>query len=140
MRLHKAAATPTIMAATGPNKIKLADAAPASAAEEADSALLGKNGAASGAPAKVVNSQEQPIDLTQLPKAAASPEGQAAAEARPAGSASPFPEPKKVKTFLVRPDGTMIGAASSRSGLRHRQHTGPGSSRSFAGRNGRPRG
>ena len=105
--------TPTIMAATGPNKIKLADAAPASAAEEADSALLGKNGAASGAPAKVVNSQEQPIDLTQLPKAAASPEGQAAAEVRPAGSASPFPEPKKVKTFLVRPDGTMIGAAST---------------------------
>ena len=107
-------AAPTIMAAAGPNKIKLADTSSNTTPEDADSALLSKNGASGSGPAKVVDSQEQPIDLTQLPKAAAAPEAQSSVDATPTGSASPFPEPRKVKTFLVRPDGTMI--ASPRSG------------------------
>ena len=100
---------PTILAASGPNKIKLADPA-GGTPEDADAALLSRNGAAaSGGPAKVVNSQEQPIDLAQLPKAAAKP----SSGPMPAVSdGGPFPEPRKVKTFIVHPDATGFGGAS----------------------------
>ena len=105
------AGAPVILASTMPDKIKQADASTTANAEDADAALLSRNGETNGGPAKVVNSQEQPIDLAQLPKAEATPAS--AAEALPANSQSPFPEPRKVKTFLVRPDGTMIPTASA---------------------------
>ncbi len=95
---------PTIMAANGPNKIKLADPS-ATAPVDADAALLNKGGVPGGT-ARVVNSQEQPIDLAQLPKTAARTDTDA-------GGGGFFPQPRKVKTFVVRPDGTIVGAATS---------------------------
>ena len=90
---------PTILAATGPTKVKQEDPS-ATAPEDKDAALLNKNtGSAPGA-AKVVQSEEQPTDLGQLPRAN---DG-----AAPAAAASPFPEAKKVRTFVVHPDGTPI--------------------------------
>ena len=97
---------PTIMAATGPNKVKLDNSAETTP-EDADAALLNKNSAPSSAPTKVVNSQEQPIDLAQLPKAAP------ADGALDPASSNPFPEPRKVKTFVVRPDGSMSSTIPS---------------------------
>ncbi len=100
-----ASTAPTILAASGPTKIKQ-DTASDTTPEDADAALLSKNGASSGGPVRVVNSQEQPIDLGQLPKSADSQ-----AEGSSNGS-SPFPQPKKVKTFLVRPDGTLVNSTN----------------------------
>jgi hypothetical protein len=112
-----ARAAPTIMAAAGPTKVKLDDGS-ATAPEDKDAALLNKNGNAASGPVKVVMSQEQPVDLGQLPKTADLADG---ARPLPPASASPFPESKKVKTFLVHPDGTMLSdagtPASSDAGL-----------------------
>ncbi len=105
------AGAPVILASTTPDKIKQADASSTTNAEDADAALLSRNGETNGGPVKVVNSQEQPIDLAQLPKAESAPAS--SAEAPPANSQSPFPEPRMVKTFLVRPDGTMIPTGSA---------------------------
>jgi hypothetical protein len=104
-----ARAAPTIMAAAGPTKVKLDDGS-ATAPEDKDAALLNKNGSAASGPVKVVTSQEQPVDLGQLPKTADLADG---ARPLPPASANPFPESKKVKTFLVHPDGTMLSDAGT---------------------------
>ncbi|WP_237480092.1 SPOR domain-containing protein [Lichenibacterium dinghuense] len=96
---------PTIMAATGPTKLKVDDPG-ATAPEDQDAALLNK-GTVSTGPVKIVSSQEQPADLGQLPKTSDLADG---ARPLPPPSPSPFPEPKKVKTFVVHPDGTMLSA------------------------------
>ncbi len=104
---------PTILAATGPTKVKLDDGS-TTAPEDQDAALLNKNGKQATGPVKVVSSEEQPVDLAQLPKA---PDAADGAQPLPPAS-SPFPEPKKVKTFLVHLDGTTLDdaqAAQSRS-------------------------
>lgn len=104
---------PTILAATGPTKVKLDDGS-TTAPEDQDAALLNKNGKQAAGPVKVVSSEEQPVDLAQLPKA---PDAADGAQPLPPAS-SPFPEPKKVKTFLVHLDGTTLDdaqAAQSRS-------------------------
>ena len=106
---------PTIMAATGPTKVKV-EGANATAPEDQDAALLNKNGNVSSGPVKIVSSQEQPVDLGQLPRTSDLADG---ARPLPAPTPSPFPEPKKVKTFVVHPDGTMLsadGAPSSTAG------------------------
>ena len=90
---------PTILAASGPTKVKQDDPG-ATAPEDKDAALLSKGPRPIAGPVKVVQSEEQPADLGQLPKA-----GDGAAMAQPS---SPFPEAKKVKTFVVHPDGTPI--------------------------------
>ncbi|MGI3899752.1 MAG: SPOR domain-containing protein [Janthinobacterium lividum] len=104
---------PTIMAATGPTKVKMDDNS-ATAPEDQDAALLSKSGAVSSGPVKIVSSQEQPADLGQLPKSDLAD----GARPLPSPSASPFPEPKKVKTFLVHPDGTMLSGDPAPSGTR----------------------
>ncbi len=104
---------PTIMAATGPTKVKMDDGS-AAAPEDQDAALLNKTGSVSSGPVKIVSSQEQPADLGQLPKADLAD----GARPLPPPSASPFPEPKKVKTFLVHPDGTMLSGDPAPSGTR----------------------
>ena len=104
---------PTILAASGPTKVKLDDGS-ATAPEDQDAALLNRNGKPAVGPVKVVSSEEQPVDLAQLPKA---PDAADGAQPLPQPS-SPFPEPKKVKTFLVHLDGTTLDdaqAAQSRS-------------------------
>ena len=106
---------PTILAATGPTKVKLDDGS-ATAPEDQDAALLNKNGKPVAGPVKVVSSEEQPVDLAQLPN---SPDAAEGAQPLPQAS-SPFPEPKKVKTFLVHLDGTTLDdtqAAQSRSAV-----------------------
>ena len=104
---------PTIMAATGPTKVKVQDAG-ATAPEDQDAALLNKNGSMSSGPVKIVSSQEQPVDLGQLPKTSDLADG---ARPLPPASPSPFPEPKRVKTFVVHPDGTMLsGDAAATAG------------------------
>ena len=99
---------PTILAATGPTKIKLDDGS-ATAPEDQDAALLNKNGKPAAGPVKVVSSEEQPVDLAQLPK---SPDVAEGAQPLPQAT-SPFPEPKKVKTFLVHLDGTTLDDAQA---------------------------
>ena len=98
-------AAPTIMAATGPTKVKIDDPG-ATAPEDQDAALLNKTGSVYSGPVKIVSSQEQPADLDQLPKADLAD----GARPLPPPMPSPFPEPKKVKTFLVHPDGTMLSS------------------------------
>ena len=99
---------PTILAATGPTKVKLDDAS-TTAPEDQDAALLNKTGKPAAGPVKVVSSEEQPVDLAQLPK---SPDAADGAQPLPQAS-SPFPEPKKVKTFLVHLDGTTLDEAQA---------------------------
>ncbi len=87
--------------------------------------MLEKSASDNVSNAKVVNTQEQPADLSQLPPApapaavapAAAPalepqinDGRVAMTTGPVGSnPSPFPEPRKVKTILIRPDGSVVG-------------------------------
>lgn len=97
---------PTIMAATGPTKVKVEDPG-TTAPEDQDAALLNKNANLSSGPVKIVSSEEQPVDLGQLPKTSDLADG---ARPLPPPTPSPFPEPKKVKTFVVHPDGTMLSA------------------------------
>lgn len=99
---------PTIMADEAPVKVQSPDMANDGSAD-ANTALLEKTGSNKVDNAKVVTNQEQPVDLGQLPKGAVAHAD--AASALAAGSASPFPEPRKVKTILIRPDGSVVGEA-----------------------------
>jgi len=98
------ASAPTIKAATGP--MKVTPEAPAPSTTPTNSAsVLDKAGEKIGA-SRVVTSEEQPVDLSQV-RTASIP---AAGSARPA---SAFPEPIKVKTVSVRPDGTIISSSDA---------------------------
>jgi hypothetical protein len=117
----------TISAANGPAKIHPETAAGTVIPQ--DASILG--GSPQQPPVAVVNNVEQPADLTapaNLPEAQATPPraivglatGAASvpvpappAQAQPQPSAEPLSiadliEPKKVKTVLVRPDGTLL--------------------------------
>ena len=94
--------TPTIKAATGP--MKVAPEAPAQSNAPASASVLDKAGEKIGA-SRVVTSEEQPLDLSQVRSVSAP-----AAAARPATG---FPEPIKVKTVSVRPDGTIISSTDA---------------------------
>lgn len=94
-------APPTILAVAGPAKVQ--PPAPASSSDEGQSepsTLLDKNKSDGTATAKVVDSVEQPVDLSQA--------------VRPAPDApdasNPFPTPRKVRTLMVRPDGTVLAS------------------------------
>jgi hypothetical protein len=117
----------TISAANGPAKIHPETAAGTVIPQ--DASILG--GSPQQPPVAVVNNVEQPADLTapaNLPEAQATPPRAIAglatgaasvpvpappAQAQPQPSAEPLNiadliEPKKVKTVLVRPDGTLL--------------------------------
>ncbi len=85
---------PFIKASNEPTKIQ-----PQVASSDGDSqniSILDHSSDHTNMPTKVVNNEEQPIDLTQAAKP---------------GAPHPIPsEPKKVRTVSVRPDGTIIGA------------------------------
>ena len=94
--------TPVIKAATGP--MKVAPEAPAQSSTPSNSAsVLDKAGEKIGA-SRMVTSEEQPADLSQV-RTGSIPAGGA-----PARSGSAFPEPIKVKTVSVRPDGTIVSS------------------------------
>ena len=95
---------PTIKAAVGP--LKVVPEAPAPTSGQSTATVLDKSGEKIGA-SRVVTKEEQPVDLSQVRTASIPAVG---ASARPAGA---FPEPIKVKTVSVRPDGTIISSADA---------------------------
>ena len=104
-----AASAPTILAAAGPSKVQPEKTASDPDAPSEPSTLLDKNKNDGTASAKVVSSTEQPVDLNQVVKSA---QTAAADEPRPSTAGS-FPEPRKVKTVMVRPDGSIISVSTA---------------------------
>lgn len=113
---------PTIMASADPVKVA-PPAAPAAPADQADSLLARKPaGAKPDAGAKAVGRAEEPVDLAReaqkivrtVPVAGAQdpsiPRTPTGDSAQPDRLGSVFPEPKRVRTVSIRPDGTVIGA------------------------------
>lgn len=100
-------APPTIMADTGPSKVQPPDTSNQSTGGDGTTALLEKSASDNVNNATVVNTQESPVDLSQLPKPAASAQPDDGRVATGNG-ANPFPEPHKVKTVLIRPDGSVV--------------------------------
>ncbi len=98
------AGAPTIMAAAGPSKVAVDNTAVDAEAATENSTLLDKNKGDGTASATVVTKTEQPVDLAQAVKAVSPATTD---DPRPVAS-SPFPEPKKVRTVMVRPDGSII--------------------------------
>lgn len=101
---------PTILAADTPARVQSPDMTNGTNAD-GNTALLEKTGSDKVDNAKVVSNDEQPVDLNQLPKTGS---GQAV-NAGQGASSSPFPEPRKVKTVLIRPDGSVVGEAPQAS-------------------------
>ncbi len=121
---------PFIAAAQGPTKVAPPSDQTVTTSSDAGATLLHDNG--KPASVKVVNSEEQPVDLNA--QASANNAGASAAQggttdpaltaiintplvppqaaAPPKGMTSEFPEPKPVRTISLRPDGTPIGAMS----------------------------
>jgi hypothetical protein len=121
---------PFIAAAQGPTKVAPPSDQTVTTSSDAGATLLHDNG--KPAPVKVVNSEEQPVDLNAQ-AAANNPPASAAqsgttdpalnaiintplvapqAPAPPKGMTSEFPDPKPVRTISLRPDGTPIGPVS----------------------------
>ena len=108
--LTRSSDAPTILASGEPVKVQAPDTSNGGG-PEASTALLEKSGSDNVEKAKVVNTQERPVDLAQLPKAAGSQADDVAAQA--GVGPSPFPEPRKVKTILIRPDGSVVGETAA---------------------------
>ena len=123
---------PFIAALSGPTKVKPPSDQAATAQTDAGVSLL--KDSAKPAPVKIVNSEEQPVDLTAetsvgavaKPAADAAPiRGDGAVRATidtpvvvaSAGASPPmtsqFPDPKPVRTVSLRPDGTPIPASAA---------------------------
>ncbi len=123
---------PFIAAAQGPTKVAPPSDQTVTTSSDAGATLLHDN--AKQGPVKVVNSEEQPVDLNAQasvnnpPASAPADPSTSAADATalaatintplvapppsapPKGMTSEFPEPKPVRTISLRPDGTPIGA------------------------------
>jgi hypothetical protein len=115
---------PFIAAAQGPTKVAPPSDQTSTTSSDAGAFLL-KDNAKPGS-VKVVNSEEQPVDLnaqssvSNPPPAAASDQAGLSAVTNaplvaptpqpPQGLRSEFPDPKPVRTIALRPDGTPIGA------------------------------
>jgi hypothetical protein len=124
---------PFIAAAQGPTKVAPPSDQTAAESNDAGSSLLKDN--AKPGPVKVVNSEEQPVDLNaqatlsnpapadqaKPPASASDPTALAGTVntplVAPPGAPQPaiapdFPEPKPVRTVSLRPDGTPIALAN----------------------------
>jgi hypothetical protein len=121
---------PFIAAAQGPTKVAPPSDQTVSTSSDAGASLLHDNGKPGAV--KVINSEEQPVDLNAQasvnnppsanPPAPADPTALAAtintplvpapAPGPPKGMSSEFPDPKPVRTISLRPDGTPIASAS----------------------------
>lgn len=115
---------PVITAQSGPSKVQPQNPGGVEIPNQ-NKQIYEKPGQGVAAVTKVVNREEQPMDVVQAARAAASRDsidgllrGQGATPgaAAPApvnvGSASPLGEPKKVRTVTVRPDGTILPEGS----------------------------
>jgi hypothetical protein len=121
---------PFIAAAQGPTKVAPPSDETVTTSSDAGATLLHDTG--KPAPVKVVNSEEQPVDLNAQ-AAVNNPAGSAAPggttdpalaaiintplvppqpAAPPKGMTSEFPDPKPVRTISLRPDGTPIGVGA----------------------------
>jgi SPOR domain len=121
---------PFIAAAQGPTKVAPPSDETVTTSSDAGATLLHDNGKPTSV--KVVNSEEQPVDLNAQ-SAANNPSASAAQggatdpaltaiintplvppqpAAPPKGMTSEFPDPKPVRTISLRPDGTPIASAS----------------------------
>ena len=122
---------PFIAAVQGPTKVAPPSDQTVSTSSDAGATLLHDTG--KPAPVKVVNSEEQPVDLSAQASVNNPPQGSAAPggttdpaltaiintplvapqpAAPPKGMTSDFPDPKPVRTISLRPDGTPIGSMS----------------------------
>ena len=119
---------PFIAAAQGPTKVAPPSDQTVSTSSDAGASLLHDNGKPGAV--KVVNSEEQPVDLnaqasvnnpSPAPAGATDATALAAtintplvapAPAGPKGMAPDFPDPKPVRTISLRPDGTPIAISS----------------------------
>lgn len=103
---------PTIKAAAGPVKIQPEQTNPG--VQPAQSAsILDRNDSERIAASRVVNREEQPLDVREAARAARVEPSRMEQVAPPTGSNAPvgnglFPEPRKVKTVSVRPDGSIV--------------------------------
>jgi hypothetical protein len=121
-------APPFIAAAQGPTKVQPPSDATVATSNDAGASLLKDNTQTNKV--KVVNNEEQPVDLNAQTAAPPAPAASADAAAgplvrgtvdtpvvvaapQPAPAASPFPEPKPVRTISLRPDGTVIPASAA---------------------------
>jgi hypothetical protein len=104
---------PTIKAASGPTKVQPPQTDNVDVADR-NATLLDRSNGDHIATSKVVNAQEQPVDLqtVNLRRPAPASAGAVPAQAPPSqasgASANPFPSPIRVHTVSVRPDGTII--------------------------------
>jgi hypothetical protein len=122
---------PFIAAAQGPTRVAPPSDQTVSTSSDAGASLLHDNG--KPGPVKVINSEEQPVDLNAQASVnnPANPPGPAGATdatalaasintplvapapaGPPKGMTAEFPDPKPVRTISLRPDGTPIAAAS----------------------------
>jgi hypothetical protein len=117
---------PTIRASNEPFKIQ-PEAKPAGAKPSETASILDRNGSERLAASRVVTREEQPVDVREAARQAAAanrPSPNAGANAGPNAGAPPsglptagpaannfFPEPRRVRTVSVRPDGTIISEA-----------------------------
>lgn len=112
---------PTILASSDPVKVA-PPVAPAAAADQTEDLLARKSSATrADAAAKAVGKPEEPVDLAReaqkivrtVPIPAApdpsTPRTPTSDSAQPDRLGSAFPEPRRVRTVSVRPDGTVIG-------------------------------
>jgi hypothetical protein len=96
---------PTILAASGPAKIQpetqpnATDSTPTGGVFDRKNDKIGAS--------RVVSNEEQPVDLVAQARAKAAANGSTAPGAG-APAAGYFPEPRRVKTVSVRPDGSII--------------------------------
>lgn len=119
MRGGPSGSAPTIRASGEPYKIQ-PEAKPAGEKPSEAATILDRNGSERLAASRVVTREEQPVDVREAARQAS-----AANTAKPgptAGAAPPalptagpaangfFPEPRRVRTVSVRPDGTIIEA------------------------------
>jgi hypothetical protein len=109
---------PTIKAASGPVKIQPEQASTGSKPAQSAS-ILDRNGSERIAASRVVSREEQPIDVREAARAARvepSRIEQAAPQTSSNGPAGAgfFPEPRKVKTVSVRPDGSIVTEPAAR--------------------------
>jgi hypothetical protein len=125
---------PMILAVDGPTKVQPPSQETVASPNDSASMLL-KDQTNKPAAVKLVSNEEQPVDLQQQTRPAApsdvaapapTPDQQGAARsiaalatvaatAAPPAAPAPFPEPKRVKTVSVRPDGSLIANAAVQS-------------------------
>lgn len=98
---------PTIKAASGPVKVQPEQTKPEGQAAQSAS-ILDRNGDERLAASRVVNREEQPVDIREAARSA-----RADAPSAPQAGNAFFPEPRRVRTVAVRPDGTIAQESSA---------------------------